>query len=122
MTLTRQGLLLQVSVIALYRFISQSQPFLSTHSAYNTGRTAAVFQTMTTRRNTFPRSHRLGGRGTFKAIRDTGVRESRGPLTCWAVPNELRHSRLGISIGRVVGTAVRRNRIKRMLREAFRLN
>jgi ribonuclease P protein component len=69
----------------------------------------------------FPKSHRLGGRGTFKAIRDTGVRESRGPLTLWAMPNELAHPRLGISIGRVVGNAVRRNRIKRLLRESFRL-
>jgi ribonuclease P protein component len=63
----------------------------------------------------------LGGRGTFKHIRDHGVKESRGPLTLWAVPNELKHPRLGISIGRVVGVAVKRNRIKRLLRESFRL-
>jgi ribonuclease P protein component len=71
--------------------------------------------------HSFPKSHRLGGRGTFKAIREKGVKESRGPLTLWATPNQLKHPRLGISIGRVVGTAVRRNRIKRMLRESFRL-
>jgi ribonuclease P protein component len=76
---------------------------------------------MPPRRHTFPRTRRLGGRGTFKTIRDTGVRESRGPLTVWAIPNELGHPRLGISIGRVVGNAVRRNRIKRLLRESFRL-
>lgn len=70
---------------------------------------------------TYPRSRRLGGRGTFKTIRDTGIRETRGPLTVWAIPNELGHSRIGISIGRPVGNAVRRNRIKRLLREAFRL-
>jgi ribonuclease P protein component len=69
----------------------------------------------------FPKSHRLGGRGTFKTIRDRGVKESRGPLTLWARPNDLNHLRLGVSIGRVVGTAVRRNRIKRLLRESFRL-
>ena len=76
---------------------------------------------MPTARHTFPRTHRLGGRGTFKSIRDNGVRESRGPLTLWAIPSELSHFRLGISIGRIVGNAVRRNRIKRLLRESFRL-
>jgi len=71
--------------------------------------------------HTFPRSCRLGGRGTFKTIRDTGVRVSRGPLTLWGQHNGAGKLRLGISIGRVVGNAVRRNRIKRMLRESFRL-
>src|SRR5262245_4284318 len=72
-------------------------------------------------RYTFPRTRRLGGRGTFKAIRDGGARESRGPLIVWAIPNKLGHCRMGISIGRVVGNAARRNRIKRLLRESFRL-
>jgi ribonuclease P protein component len=73
------------------------------------------------RRFTFPRRSRIGGRGTFKTIRDTGIRESRGPITVWAVPNDASRMRLGISIGRHVGTAARRNRIKRLLRESFRL-
>lgn len=57
----------------------------------------------------------------FAAVFDAKVRESRGPLTGYALPNDLGHPRLGISIGRRVGTAPKRNRIKRLLRESFRL-
>ena len=38
-----------------------------------------------------------------------------------ARPNDLKYYRLGLSIGRAVGGAVQRNRLKRLLREAFRL-
>ena len=71
--------------------------------------------------NTFPKSHRLHGPPAFAAVYDGRVRETRGPLTIYALPNVLSHCRLGLSVSRKVGTAVRRNRIKRLLREAFRL-
>ena len=70
---------------------------------------------------TFPKSRRLGGRVAFAAVFDAKVRESRGPLTVFAIPNDLGHPRLGLSVGRKVGTAPKRNRVKRLLREAFRL-
>ena len=38
-----------------------------------------------------------------------------------ACPNGLAHSRLGLSVGVIVGNAVTRNRWKRVIREAFRL-
>jgi len=69
---------------------------------------------------TFPRSHKLKTRLVFSAVFEPKVRESRGPLTMYGRPNDLGHPRLGIAIGRPVGNAVRRNRIKRLLREAFR--
>lgn len=70
---------------------------------------------------TFPKTHRIRSKIEFSKVFDAKMRESRGPLTIYALPNALRHPRLGISIGRKVGTAPRRNRIKRLLRESFRL-
>ena len=76
---------------------------------------------MAAKRYSFPKSNRLSGRLKFAAVFDAKVRDSRGPLTAYALPNGLDHPRLGVSIGRRVGTAPRRNRIKRLLRESFRL-
>jgi ribonuclease P protein component len=75
---------------------------------------------MTEKRATFPKTHRLSGKDSFSAVYDARVREARGPLTVYAKPNALPHARLGLSISRRVGTAPRRNRIKRLLRESFR--
>lgn len=71
-------------------------------------------------RHTFPRSHRIRTRKEFSGVFQEGVRGSRGPLTLYGVPNTMGHPRLGLAVGRSVGTAVRRNRIKRLLREGFR--
>lgn len=57
----------------------------------------------------------------FQAVYGGRVRKVRGPLTVFALPNGLLHPRLGLSVGRRCGSAVMRNRIKRGVREAFRL-
>ena len=71
-------------------------------------------------RSSFPRSHRLGGKLAFTAVYDARSKESRGPLAVFSRPNGLPHPRLGLSVSRRVGSAPVRNRIKRLLREAFR--
>ena len=43
-------------------------------------------------------------------------------MQVWVLPNGLEHSRFGLIVGRKHGGAVRRNRIKRVLREGFRLS
>ena len=66
-------------------------------------------------------AQRLHGRRAFEAVFDGRLRKNVGPLSLWGRPNELSYSRLGLSVSRRVGHAVKRNRLKRLLREAFRL-
>ncbi len=72
-------------------------------------------------RFTFGRSRRLSRRREFRAVYDSGVRAPAGPLVVWARPNGLVSCRLGLAVSRRVGKAVLRSRIKRLLRESFRL-
>ncbi len=51
-----------------------------------------------------------------------GIRRTSGNLRAVAVPNGLGYSRLGIGVGAKLCNAVKRNRLKRITREAFRLN
>lgn len=74
------------------------------------------------RRFTFPRTARLTHAREFDAVYGARLRKSLGPLTMYARPSETGRVRLGLAVGRRVGNAVERNRIKRLLREAFRLS
>lgn len=57
----------------------------------------------------------------FALARAEGTRIDAGAIVVFVRPNESSRTRLGISIGRRFGTAVARNRVKRLLREAFRI-
>ncbi len=56
----------------------------------------------------------------FKDVFDNGSRSSSHYLVIYAQPNGLSLSRLGLSVGKKVGTAVTRNRVKRRLRAVVR--
>ena len=70
----------------------------------------------------YTRAHRLGGDKQFQAVFDNKLRKNAGPLSVLARPNDAEHHRFGMTVSRRVGNAVKRHRIKRRLREAFRLN
>jgi len=72
-------------------------------------------------RLTYSRSRRLTHARQFEAVYAGKAQRATGPLAVHGLPNGLDHCRIGLSVGRRIGTAVERNRAKRLLREAFRL-
>ena len=67
-----------------------------------------------------PRAHRLTKRGDYARVRHRG-RSRAHPLLILAVAsNGGETTRVGIVAGKKIGTAVVRNRVKRLLREAAR--
>ena len=70
----------------------------------------------------FPKTFRLLRRSEFRRVYDEGQRRSASLCTVFCRPNGLPHSRLGITTPVRLGPAVRRNRLRRRVREVFRLN
>lgn len=72
----------------------------------------------------FERHKRLLSAGQFKAVFDsTDGKVSGRNVLILARENQLEHPRLGLVIGKKsVKLAVQRNRIKRQIRQSFRLN
>lgn len=69
----------------------------------------------------FPKSSRLLSGPEFDTVFAERLSAGDGVLVVHARPNGLGRPRLGLAVSRKVGPAVRRNRWKRLLREAFRV-
>lgn len=68
-----------------------------------------------------PKHLRLTHRKDIARVFDNGQKANDSLMTLIAVPNGLPHCRLGVGVSSRHGKAVRRNRLKRLCREAFRL-
>ena len=69
----------------------------------------------------FSREQRLRSAAQFELMRQRGAVRHAGPLRVAALPNTLGFNRMGLAISKRCGSSVERNRVKRQLREAFRL-
>jgi ribonuclease P protein component len=71
----------------------------------------------------FPRTRRLRTPADFKRVYAQGRRISNDLFTVNMLPNDRSLARLGMSVAvRTMGGAVGRNRLRRMIRESFRLH
>jgi ribonuclease P protein component len=71
---------------------------------------------------TYPSSVRLRKRSEFLGLKDSEKKfATRVILVVWQ-ENRLAHARLGVTVSKKVGCAVTRNRVKRFVREVFRMN
>src|ERR1700733_15323525 len=71
----------------------------------------------------FPPARRLRTPADFKRVYDAGRRMAHHFFTVTSQPNELERARLGMAVAvRAMGGAVERNRVRRLIRESFRLH
>ena len=73
-------------------------------------------------RRTFTKADRLRTSPQFKALSKHGNRDYSRLFIIICRKNQASRSRLGITVSKKVGKAVKRNRIKRIIRDFFRLN
>jgi ribonuclease P protein component len=73
------------------------------------------------KRYRFLRIHHIRKSSDFQTIYARQQRAGDSHLLIFAARNELDWPRIGLSVSKKHGSAVARNRIKRLLREAFRL-
>ncbi len=74
------------------------------------------------KRFSFPKSKRLTTNAQFGAVAARKHRSTDGLLVLYIAENDCKIARLGIAVNKSIGSAVVRNRLKRLVREAFRLH
>jgi len=69
-----------------------------------------------------PKCERILNRNDFVNLNRLGKRQQTAHFTIIFMKNDLGITRLGITVSRKVGNAVRRNKLKRRIREFYRLH
>lgn len=70
--------------------------------------------------NTFPSVYRLRKNREFNRVREMGCKRHTPHFVIIVLRRQEGPTRLGLTVSRKVGNAVRRNRVKRLVREFFR--
>ena len=70
----------------------------------------------------FTKAERLTRKKEFERVFNEGKVFKNDKIIFYVIPNDFQHSRLGLVVSKKVGNSPRRNRAKRLLREAYRLN
>ncbi|MFZ3065756.1 MAG: ribonuclease P protein component [Nitrospirota bacterium] len=69
---------------------------------------------------TIPKNEQIKRTFEYKRVYEKGKRYYSSNIILYVLKNNLQYSRVGISVGKKVGGSVKRNRIKRLLREILR--
>lgn len=70
----------------------------------------------------FSRASRLRLKKEFEAVFDAGGKTVTKDLVAWHASGGDEEKKIGLMVSKKTGGAVKRNRLKRLLREAFRLS
>jgi ribonuclease P protein component len=71
--------------------------------------------------NSFPKNVRLLKRAQFLELSKKGQKIHTGFFIVVVLEGKAQNNRIGITASKKIGNAVKRNRIKRLIRESFRL-
>ncbi|WP_394700305.1 ribonuclease P protein component [uncultured Desulfosarcina sp.] len=74
------------------------------------------------KRNAFTKADRIRRPSEYRTLSKNGNRHYSDYFIIISRKNQILRSRLGVTVSKRVGKAVTRNKIKRIIRETFRLN